>query len=144
MVNPWMVFFLAVGLYFLYQKFKPEIDARWTEWSEKRKEAAEIAEVKKNPDLYRAKMEAMELARRKLQEKYSAESAVALERMAEKEEEKKRQMVEEWENMQQGKGYRNKVKVEAAEFQDGVTRTASGTAKKKQTLRPTGEFVRLI
>lgn len=141
MLNPWVVLLTAVGLYFLYQRFKPQIEERWSEWSERRQREAETAEIKKNPDLYREKMEAMELARRRMQERYTTESILAAEKAAEREEEKKRQQVEEWENLQQGKGYRNRVKVEAAEFGDGVTRTEDKTkAKKRSTLRPEGNF----
>ena len=37
---------------------------------EKREQAAEAAAMKKDPDAYRAKMEAMEVARMRMQEKY--------------------------------------------------------------------------
>ena len=38
---------------------------------EKREQAAEAAAMKKDPDAYRAKMEAMEAARMRMQEKYN-------------------------------------------------------------------------
>ena len=138
MVNPWMVVALAVSLYFLYQRFRPQIQERWAEYNERRQREAETAEIKKNPDLYRERMEAMEAARRKMQERYTAEAMVAAEKAAEREEERRRQQLEDWENLQQGKGYRNKVKVEAAEFTDGVTRTEDKNKPKKREIGKAG------
>ena len=37
------------------------------EWKQKREQVAESAHIKKNPDLYRERMEAMETARQKQQ-----------------------------------------------------------------------------
>merc|ERR550519_2892564 len=47
---------------------------RLTSWQEKREQAAEAAAMKKDPDAYRAKMEAMEVARMRMQEKYNQDA----------------------------------------------------------------------
>ncbi len=68
---------------------------------------------------------------------YSVSIQKAAEREAEREEERRKQKVAELENLLSGKGYRNKVKVERAEFSDGVDRSGGGTSNRRPgTLRP--------
>ncbi|XP_059095703.1 selenoprotein S-like [Tigriopus californicus] len=133
-LNPWYVVFVAVLAFVIYQRFKDLFDAKWARWQRELQERHEQAQLKKNPDLFRAKMEAMEAARRRMQDKYDQESREAVAKMKEREEEKRQQQIQDWENLQQGKGYRNKVKVAEAEFSDGVNR--SSQAKKKSAFRP--------
>lgn len=132
-LNPWYYVLLLGVLYYLYYRRRDEIHERYGQWQQERAESAEIAAIKKNPDLYREKMEAMERARRAMQERYDREAAVAAERATEKEEERRKDKLEQLENLAAGKGYKNKVKVEEAEFKDGVKR--SGSDKKKATFR---------
>ena len=72
------------------------------------------------------------------QAKYDSEAAEALEKQRIKDEERKQAKLEELENLVQGKGYKNKVKVEEAEFSDGVNRSSGN--KPKARLRP-GELI---
>ena len=72
---------------------------------------------------------AMDRARRSLQDRYDLDAAVAAERAAAKEEEKRLERIKELENLQQGKGYRNKVKVERKEFSDGVARSEDSSSR---------------
>ncbi len=139
-VNPWFYVLGAVGLYFLWRRFSPELQWRLAQWRHTRAEQAEAAEIKKNPDLFRARMEAVDAQRRRMQERYDLQAAEAAQREAEREEERRKQRVADLEGMMQGKGYRNKVRMERAEFSDGVDRSDSSDnnkAKKRSAgLRP--------
>ncbi len=65
----------------------------------RKEEEKEMAEMVRNPELYRKKMLAMELARKRQQEKYEEAARAMAEREREKEEEKRRQRLEQLENL---------------------------------------------
>ena len=67
--NPWVLLLIAIAVYYLIQKL--ELNIKYQNWREQRQYAAEAEHVKKNPDLYRARMEAMEKARQKQQVQFS-------------------------------------------------------------------------
>ena len=67
--NPWVLLLIAIAVYYLIQKL--ELNIKYQNWREQRQYAAEAEHVKKNPDLYRARMEAMEKARQKQQVLFS-------------------------------------------------------------------------
>merc|ERR1719341_1390753 len=73
--NPWAMLILLFLMYKLYRLISPMITEplaeRWSQWQLKREEQAEAARYKKNPDEYKSKMEAMELARLRMQERYN-------------------------------------------------------------------------
>ena len=88
--NPWLLLLLCIGLYQLWSRLVgPWLEPRIATWQRERAEAAEIAEVKKNPDLYRRRMEGMELARRRMQESYDVAATEKIQREAAKEEQKR-------------------------------------------------------
>ncbi|XP_060898651.1 selenoprotein S isoform X1 [Labrus mixtus] len=58
--------------------------------------------------------EAMEAARRRMQEELDAKAAIFREKQKQQEEEKRRQKIEIWESMQQGKSYKGAQRVSAA------------------------------
>ena len=72
--NPWAMLILLFLLYKLYKVISPMVSEplteRWSQWQQKREEQAEAARYKKNPDEYKSKMEAMEMARLRMQERY--------------------------------------------------------------------------
>jgi len=136
-VNPWWYVLVLGFAYWLYRRFQPQLDQRWSEWKERREVAKEAAEMKKNPDAYRARMEAVEAHRRRLQERYNADAAAAQERARTEEEEKRMRKVEELESLMKGQGYRNKKKVEEAEWRDGVQTGQHGRGGSgRRVLRP--------
>ena len=53
-------------------------------------------------------MEEMERARNRLQQEYEIRTAEWREKQAEKEEQRRQQDIEDWDNHQQGKGYKNR------------------------------------
>ena len=72
--NPWAMLILLFLMYKLYKLISPMVSEplteRWTQWQQRREEQAEAARYKKNPDEYKSKMEAMETARLRMQERY--------------------------------------------------------------------------
>ena len=65
--NPWIWLFTAIIVYYLIKRL--ELDSKYYGWKEKREYEAEAEHIKKNPDFYRQRMEAMERARQKQQVK---------------------------------------------------------------------------
>ena len=59
----------------------------------------DLAEMVRNPERYREKMEAMDLVRKRQQEQYEAAARLLAERAREKKEEKRRQRLQELENL---------------------------------------------
>merc|ERR1712060_209484 len=76
--NPWAFLILLYLCYRIYRWISPMVTEpladRYASWQEKREQAAEAAAMKKDPDAYRAKMEAMEAARMRMQEKYNQDA----------------------------------------------------------------------
>ncbi len=128
-LNPWVYIVLAVAIWWFYNKYRDDIWRRIERWRQQRQEEADIAAIKKNPDAFRAKMEAMDEARRRLQDKYDSEARAAEERRLEKEAEAQRQRAKDLEDMMAGRGYRNKVR--GTEDEDANKRMAA-----KAKLRP--------
>uniref|UniRef100_A0A3Q0T0T2 Selenoprotein S n=1 Tax=Amphilophus citrinellus TaxID=61819 RepID=A0A3Q0T0T2_AMPCI len=79
------------------------------------------------------RQEAMEAARRKMQEELDAKAAVFKEKHKLQEEEKRRQKIEMWESMQQGKSYKGATTEEASSSQ-----TVLKPKTDKKPLRSTG------
>jgi len=110
--NPWALLILAFFVYKIYNRIhagyiNPLLE-RFDAYQEQKRVEAEAASIKKNPDQYLSKMEAMEAARAKLQEQYDQTTKQWQIRKAEQEEKKRQQEIEDWENHQQGKGYKNR------------------------------------
>jgi len=110
--NPWVILLCAVGAYMLYQRLvKPrvlDVGATYQSWMEQRQQAAEDAAHKRDPDLYRQRMEAMQMAREKQQAEYDEAARQFAEKEREKEEKKRLEKLQQLENLRNGKGYNNK------------------------------------
>jgi len=136
--NPWALLILAFLLYKIYGKlrdrFLEPFFYRYEEWKEKQKQQSEAAEMKKNPDQYRAKMEAMELARNRMQEQYKRSADEWKERLAAREEQKRQQDIEDWENHKQGKGYKSRSN--AGEDKEREALEQQARIKGKKGFRP--------
>merc|ERR1712018_834853 len=91
--NPWVLLLIAIAVYYLIQRL--ELNIKYQNWKEQRQYAAEAEHVKKNPDLYRARMEAMERARQKQQEAHDIAARELAEKERQKEEERRAQKVEQ-------------------------------------------------
>ncbi|XP_034536679.1 selenoprotein S [Notolabrus celidotus] len=78
--------------------------------------------------------EAMEAARRRMQEELDAKAVVFKEKQKQQEEEKRRQKIEIWETMQQGKSYKGSHVSETAE-EDSSSATGLKPKTDKKNLR---------
>ncbi|KAM7423463.1 hypothetical protein PAMA_000017 [Pampus argenteus] len=66
--------------------------------------------IGKHAALVARKQEAMEAARRRMQEELDAKAAIYREKQIQQEQEKRRQKIEMWESVQQGKSYKGATK----------------------------------
>lgn len=100
----WFVLFGIVVLLYIKSKLDPH-------FRKFKRQAEDVIEQKKyDPDTAQRRLEQMERARMKLQEQHDAEAAKYAEKQRIKEEEKRKQKIEDWENHQKGGGYRSKTK----------------------------------
>ncbi|XP_078655772.1 selenoprotein S-like [Branchiostoma floridae x Branchiostoma belcheri] len=113
----WLVLFVIVVLMYLKSKLNPYIE----QYRRKRENATNQAAY--NPDVALSRQEAMEQARLRMQEKQDALAAQYAEELRKREEAKREEKIEEWEKLQQGKGYHSKTRVQ--------TDDASGQSKPK-------------
>lgn len=100
----WILLFVLVVCLYLKSKLSPTVQKY------KRKVEKTIEQKKFDPEKARSQMEKMEAARQRLQEQYSADAARHMEKVKQKEEEKRQQKIDDWEGHLQGKGYRSKFK----------------------------------
>lgn len=102
-----IVLAILVGLW-LKNKLSPKL--------EKIRQKIETGREKKiDNETAQARLEAMEAARRRMQQQLDEQAQRHAEKMKEKEEEKRQQKIQEWDDHLQGKGYRNKHKIKEAE-----------------------------
>jgi len=111
--NPWAFLILLYIVYRLYRMASPYVSEPFWDWyytyQEQKEAREEAARMKRNPEEYQAKMEAMETARLRMQERYNEDAVVAERRRQQKEEEKREQDIQDWESHQSGKGYKNRA-----------------------------------
>lgn len=136
--NPWMLLVLAILTYKIWQAIKPSIMDRYYGWQERRKEEEYAARYHKNPDEFRHKMEAMDAARAAMQDRYDRDAVLWAEKQREKEERKRQQDIEDWENHRQGKGYKNAEKGGEDKQREALRQQAAVKGKKgyKQEYNP--------
>jgi len=132
--NPWAMLIFLFLLYKIYgrlkQRFLLPLYDRYDEWCEQRKIEKEAALMKKNPDEYREKMEAMERARSKLQEHYQRSAEAWAEKQAELEEKRRQQDIEDWESHQKGEGYKSRANTGEDKAREALEQQARVKGKK--------------
>ncbi|MEQ2191031.1 hypothetical protein XENOCAPTIV_018867 [Xenoophorus captivus] len=74
-----------------------------------------VPQTQLDASLVTKRQEAMEAARRKMQEELDAKAAIFKEKQRQQEEEKRRQKIEEWESMKQGKSCKGHKPSESSE-----------------------------
>jgi len=104
--NPWIWLITAILVYYFIKRL--ELNTKFSQWQQKREYAAEAEHIKKNPDFYRQRMEAMERARQRQQDSHDIAARDLAEKEMQKEEERRAQKLEQLENLVNGKGYNNK------------------------------------
>lgn len=128
--NGWYLLVTGVILaYIWYTYVKPRLD----KYKQQRSDWLESAEQHKNPDLLVQRHEAMEAARRRMQESHDVKASEQAEKIKQKEEIKKQSKIEEWDKHRQGLGYHSKAPKpsEAASVDKSKT-----SQKPKAKLRP--------
>ncbi|XP_048772875.1 selenoprotein S-like [Ostrea edulis] len=120
----WFVLLGILILIYIKSKLNPKI-------REMKSKAEDISYQKKyDPDTAQKRLESMERARMRLQEEHDAKAAMFAEQQRQREEEKRKQKIEEWDSLQEGKGYRSKVKPK-----DDSSETSQNKLKPKPKLR---------
>jgi len=132
--NPWALLILAFLFYKLYYRLRPYIaepvSYHWNVLMEKRAQAEEAARYKRNPDEFRRKVESLENARLRLQEKYERDAQQALEKRQEAEEKRREQEIQEWEDHLAGKGYKNRANKDCDKDREALRQQAVVKGKK--------------
>jgi len=138
--NPWALLILAFLTFKLWSKLKATLLAplydRYYDWQDRRAEQQEAERYKKNPDEYRIRLEAMERARNRMQELHDQKADEWARKQLEIEEKKRQQDIEDWENHQQGKGYKNKAHTGEDREREALVQQAR--IKNKKGFRPEG------
>ncbi|XP_067351019.1 selenoprotein S-like isoform X1 [Channa argus] len=119
----WYLLILSVLVYLLIEHLSKRI-SRWRSYTALQ-DAALVAK----------RQEAMELARRRMQEELDAKAAMIKEKQEQQEEEKRRQKIEIWDSMQQGKSYKGSAKLSQTPEEDSSSTTVLKPKTAKKTLR---------
>ncbi|XP_045207327.1 selenoprotein S-like [Mercenaria mercenaria] len=118
----WIILFGLVVCLYIKSKLSPTV----RKYKQKIEETIESKKFDSTKALSR--LEAMEASRRKMQEQLDAQAARHAEQMKQREEEKRKQKIEDWDGHIQGKGYRSKFKPKE---EQPTSRSTSQTEKKK-------------
>ncbi|XP_040574864.1 uncharacterized protein [Lepeophtheirus salmonis] len=104
-ISPWFILGFAAIAYYLYVHYI----RNWIyNWRQRREEAKELASMKKNPDLWKSRLEAMEKARSRLQSEHEKAAATHASKRSKLEEEKRKKKVDDWEVLKKGGSLKNK------------------------------------
>jgi len=138
--NPWAFLILLYLLYRVYRWISPMVTEpiadRFTSWQESREQAAEAAAMKKDPDAYRAKMEAMEVARMRMQEKYNQDADAEQLKREEADALRREQDIKDWEEHQRGGGYKNRAPAKVDKEREALEQQARVKGKKGYAASP--------
>ncbi|KAM9831175.1 selenoprotein S [Neosynchiropus ocellatus] len=85
---------------------------------------------KQDADFVAKRQEAVEAARRRMQEELDAKALLFKEKQQQQEEERRKQKIESWESMQQGKSYKAKLSQPAEDSSSSVASLKPKTDKK--------------
>ncbi|CAI5671965.1 unnamed protein product [Oreochromis niloticus] len=91
-----------------------------------------------DPTLVERRQEAMAAARMKMQEELDAKASIFREKQKLQEEEKRRQKIEMWESMQQGKSYKGATKLSQTTDEASSSQTVLKPKKDKRPFRSAG------
>lgn len=122
----WYIMFGSIALYFLIQKLCQVKGV-------KRK----VSVSTEDPSVVVRRQEALEAARRRMQEELDAKAELYKDKQKQIEEEKRKQKIEMWESMQEGKSYKGKLKLNQDAGESSAADLAARTKPKsdKKPLR---------
>ncbi|XP_008569267.1 PREDICTED: selenoprotein S isoform X2 [Galeopterus variegatus] len=124
----WYIVFSCILLYVLFQKLSTRLRAL-----RQRQLDRPVAAVE--PDVVVKRQEALAAARLKMQEELNAQVEKHKEKLRQLEEEKRRQKIEMWDSMQEGRSYRGNTRKPQEEDSPGPS-TSSVIPKRKSDRRP--------
>ncbi|XP_042906610.1 selenoprotein S isoform X1 [Parasteatoda tepidariorum] len=128
----WTCLFIVVVLNLIWSHFYP----KYKKWQERQEDQRKEAEYKKDPTRLIEREEAMQLARRKLQEKHDQLAQEHAEKMRLKEEQKKKERIEAMENLMKGKSTKPKPKDESQSLRPEYNPLMGGSSS-SSCFRPT-------
>ncbi|XP_060709289.1 selenoprotein S isoform X1 [Hemiscyllium ocellatum] len=122
----WYILFSCIAVYYMLQRINGVLQSR----SHKRTQASE---AQLEPSLIMRRQEAMDAARHRMQQELDAQAAKYREKQKEIEEEKRREKIEAWENMQEGKSFRKRTNLHPES--ESSTMSAAKPKSDKKSLR---------
>ncbi|XP_040825508.1 selenoprotein S isoform X1 [Ochotona curzoniae] len=125
----WYILFSGILLYVVFQK----LSARLGAWRQRQQERAQAA---LEPDVVVKRQEALAAARLKMQEELNAQVEKHKEKLRQLEEEKRRQKIEMWDSMQEGKSYQGRARRPQPEEDGPGPSTSSAIPKRKSDRKP--------
>ncbi|XP_022101297.1 selenoprotein S-like [Acanthaster planci] len=126
----WYVILGILGLLYLYSQYS----SRLQQWQQKRENNTNLSQYRAGDVL--ARQEALEKARQRMQEEHDAMVAQHAEKQKQREEEKRKEQIEDWERHKRGQGYRSKKLNKEDDHPAGASSTSGNQAKlKKAPLR---------
>ncbi|XP_052458732.1 selenoprotein S isoform X2 [Carassius gibelio] len=125
----WYVVFVCVGVYLLIQHLRKN---RSTD-----SQSSSVSAASQDPESVVRSQAALEASRRRMQEEQDARAAEFRERQQRLEEEKRRQKIEMWESMKEGKSYKGNAKV-AQNTEDATSSSSLRPKTDKKPLRNSG------
>ncbi|XP_041835704.1 selenoprotein S isoform X2 [Melanotaenia boesemani] len=123
----WHLLVLTVGVYLLIQHLKKRRSRHSNHYTQ--------PPTPQDADVVARRQEAMEAARRKMQEELDAKSAVFKEKQKQQEEERRKQKIEMWESMQQGKSCKGTTQLPQNPEEAGPSSTGLKPKTDKKPLR---------
>uniref|UniRef100_A0A8V0ZG01 Selenoprotein S n=1 Tax=Gallus gallus TaxID=9031 RepID=A0A8V0ZG01_CHICK len=121
----WYILLACVAIYLIVQKISPYLRMRPSS-----QQGATGAAVE--PDMVVRRQEALLASRLRMQEELNAQAERYKEKQRQLEEQKRRQKIEMWESMQEGKSYKGNLKLKA---ESGAS-TSSAVPKSKPNKKP--------
>ncbi|KAK2501885.1 hypothetical protein MC885_019131 [Smutsia gigantea] len=124
----WYIVFSCILLYVVFQKLSTRLRAL-------RQRQLDRAAAAVEPDIVVKRQEALAAARLKMQEELNAQVEKHKEKLRKLEEEKRRQKIEMWDSMQEGKSYKGNARRSQEEESPGPS-TSSVIPKRKSDRKP--------
>lgn len=126
----WYAAFACVGVYLLFQHLRKN---RSTD-----SQSSSVSTSSQDPDSVVRRQVALEASRRKMQEEQDARAAEFRERQQRLEEDKRRQKIEMWESMKEGKSYKGKAQVAQQSTEEAASSSSLRPKTDKKPLRNSG------
>ncbi|XP_067873770.1 selenoprotein S [Heterodontus francisci] len=122
----WYILFSCIAGYFVLQRISGLLQSR-------NRKQTQASEAQLEPSLIMRRQEAMDAARHKMQQELDAQAAKYREKQKEIDEEKRREKIEAWENMQEGKSSRKRTNLHPEP--ESSTPSAAKPKSDKKSLR---------